>query len=199
VGIDRDEASTWIRWMKSTPTPLLIDLSADFQRIGNSSLTDEYLTLLGMTRKAFLERMGCRLILLPSGASLSDSLVEATGGMIYGKLLYGGVTRYRLLQSSTSSRTARRAGERTEVKSSLQDNIPSWIQYGGSERLYEVRCDILWIPDRRRHVAYIDIASLEIMIHNLFDFLLFECFNSNLFMYTHIWICRRLTWELLLF
>ena len=156
MGIDRDEASTWIRWMKSTPTPLLIDLSADFQRIGNSSLTDEYLTLLGMTRKAFLERMGCRLILLPSGASLSDSLVEATGGMIYGKLLYGGVTRYRLIQSSTSSRTARRAGERTEVKSSLQDNIPSWIQYGGSERLYEVRHDIAMYT-RQRHVH--NIAS----------------------------------------
>ena len=30
----------------------------------------------------------------------------------------------------------RRAGERTERKTSVYEDIPSWVQYGGSERRY---------------------------------------------------------------
>lgn len=136
-GVDRDEASTWIRWMKSAPTPLIIDLSVDFKRLANATLSDEYLDLVNIPRSEFLNRMGCRLLLMPSGAELKSALAEPTGTVIFGKLLYGGVTRYRILPSSTSSRPTRRTGEKTEIKASVQENVPSWIQYGGPNRMYE--------------------------------------------------------------
>mmetsp|Transcript_2507 Transcript_2507/g.2554 ORF Transcript_2507/g.2554 Transcript_2507/m.2554 type:complete len:505 (-) Transcript_2507:216-1730(-) len=57
--------------------------------------------------------------------------------MAYGKLLYGGVTRYRLLTSTSNRENVRRAGERTETKSSDTENVKSWLQYGGPPRKYE--------------------------------------------------------------
>ena len=35
TGLDRDEASTWIRWIKSAPTPLIVDLSPNLREIAN--------------------------------------------------------------------------------------------------------------------------------------------------------------------
>lgn len=137
-GIERDEASSWLRWMKASPTPLIIDLSTDLQQVANNSISDENLNLLDTTRQDFLGRLGAKLLLFPSGGELKAGLVEPTGAFVYGKLLYGGVTRYRLFPSSNSvGRPPRRAGENTATMSSVSDNVPSWIMYGGPNRMYE--------------------------------------------------------------
>jgi hypothetical protein len=115
----------------------MIDLTKELVTLANYTLTDETLSQIDATRSDFFERIGCRLILLPSGAELKQSMVEATGGIIFGKLLYGGVSRYRLLSSSTSSRAARRVGERNAIQTSWKERVPSWIQFGGTERKYE--------------------------------------------------------------
>jgi len=64
--------------------------------------------------------------------------------LTFSKLIFGGVTRYRILPSSTGGeddrvrrKSPRRAGERTERKTSVSDDIPSWVQYGGSQRRYD--------------------------------------------------------------
>jgi hypothetical protein len=137
TGLDRDDASAWIRWMKSSPTPLIVDLSSELRSVANSTMTDFNLEMIDQTRTQFLSRMGARLILLPSGTSLSKPLWEPPASLIFGKLLYGGVTRYRRLVASNSRQPPRKAGERTETKISIRDNIPPWIQYGGAERMYE--------------------------------------------------------------
>lgn len=142
AGLDRDETSAWLRWLKSSPTPLIVDLSADLRAAANATLDGnaDYGMLRNVTRgsqKKLLRRLGCRLILLPSGAELRSPLLEPPSSVVFGKLLFGGATRYRLIASSTSARVARRAGERTETKRSASDNVQSWIQYGGPERKYE--------------------------------------------------------------
>lgn len=136
-GVDRDEASTWIRWIKSTPTPLIIDLSSDLWQASREMISDKQLEQIDCSRDEFESRIGCRLILLPSGATMTEPLTEPPASIVYGKLLYGGVTRYRVLTSSNSNRPPRRAGERTEVKASMEDNIPAWLMYGGPDRNYE--------------------------------------------------------------
>jgi vesicle-fusing ATPase len=135
--------------MKSAPTPLIVDLSEDLRTVANMTLTDKDMEMIEIpsSRRGdeFLSRLACRLILLPSGASLQRPLREPPASIIYGKLLYGGVTRFRLLTTTTSSsnsnskrqRPPRKAGERTDIKSTANDNVPAWIQYGGTERMYE--------------------------------------------------------------
>lgn len=135
--LERDEAATWIRWMKSTPTPLIVDLTTDLRNQVNETIHDKTLELIGITRNEFLSRMACRLVLLPSGATLQQPFTEPPASIIYGKLLYGGVTRYRLLPGGSSTSNRRRAGERTQVKSSIRDSIPVWMMYGGPERSYD--------------------------------------------------------------
>jgi vesicle-fusing ATPase len=137
TGLDRDEASAWIRWMKSTPTPMVIDLSPELRVIANATMTESNFDLIQQSRTQFLSRMGVKLILLPSGSSLSRPLKEPPASLVYGKLLFGGVTRYRRLNSSNSRRPPRRTGERTTTKVSVSENIPAWIQYGGADRIYE--------------------------------------------------------------
>ena len=137
TGLDRDEASAWIRWMKSTPTPMVIDLSPELRVIANATMTESNFDLIQQSRTQFLSRMGVKLILLPSGSSLSRPLKEPPASLVYGKLLFGGVTRYRRLNSSNSRRPPRRTGERTATKVSVSENIPAWIQYGGADRIYE--------------------------------------------------------------
>ncbi|CAB9512140.1 AAA ATPase forming ring-shaped complexes [Seminavis robusta] len=143
TGLDRDEASSWIRWMKASPTPMIINLSEELRQLANQTLSPASLQLMDQTPTQFLQRLGCRLVILPSGAALDSPLTEAAGSMIYGKLLFGGVTRYRLLVSSSNNnynninRPARRTGERTVLKPSTKDDTPVWIQYGGPERMYE--------------------------------------------------------------
>jgi vesicle-fusing ATPase len=138
TGLDRDEAWAWLRWMKSSPAPIVVDLSQEMRKVASSTISEANLDLIETTRGQFLSRLGARLILLPSGTSLSRPLLEPPASVIYGKLIYGGVTRYRRLVSSNSNRsTPRKAGERTLIKIDANDNVPAWIQYGGAERLYE--------------------------------------------------------------
>jgi len=137
TGLDRDEASAWIRWMKGSPAPMVVDLSQELRAVANTTLSEDVFDLIEQSRNQFLSRMGAKLILLPSGCSLSSPLREPPASLVYGKLLFGGVTRYRLLNSSNSRRPPRRTGERTVTKVSADDNIPAWIQYGGADRVYE--------------------------------------------------------------
>ena len=112
---------------------MIINLSEELREIANNTLAQKNIELVDATAEEVLPRLSCRLVILPSGAALDSPLSEAAGSMIYGKLLYGGVSRFRLLPSSPP----RRAGERTEVKNSLKDDVPCWIQYGGPDRMYE--------------------------------------------------------------
>ena len=95
----------------------------------------------------FLSRLGCRLILLPLGAELNESFTEPIGGIVYGKLLYGGVSRFHLLPSSITSDTSkplRRAAQQTVISNHNTNNHhddhqapSSWIEYGGPQRKYQ--------------------------------------------------------------
>jgi len=137
-GLDRDEAFTWIRWMRSSPTPILVDLTHDFRKVASETiLTNKMLDTISCSRDSFLNRLSCRIILLPSGVSLNSPLSEPPGSIVYGKLLYGGVTRYRILQSSNSNRPPRQTGAVTEIKATSTENPPVWMQYGGANRMYD--------------------------------------------------------------
>lgn len=145
------------------PSPIVVDLSLEARVAANATVSDEFLLLLNaggdvseissasslstnkmqQLRRDFLNRLECKIILLPSGQGMNGGLFEPAGSLIFGRLLYGGATRYRLLPSSTGNsnsttmREPRRAGERTERKTSSSQQIPSWVQYGGTERRYD--------------------------------------------------------------
>ena len=159
----QDEAITWLRWMRSIPRPVIVDLSLEARMAANNTVSDEFLQMLNLSpddssedavqkistgkmqqiRNEFLNRIGCKLILLPSGQSTQGTLSEPNGSLIFGKLLYGGVTRYRILPSSNGRdgdgppKPPRRAGERTERKTTANENIPAWVQYGGAHRKFD--------------------------------------------------------------
>jgi vesicle-fusing ATPase len=78
-----------------------------------------------------LDRIGCRIIIIPSGKELVSPICTPAGAMAFGKLLYGGVTRYRMIGGGVNKR---KAGERTEV---FSQQTKSWLQYGGPIRTYE--------------------------------------------------------------
>jgi hypothetical protein len=140
TGLDRDYAASWLRWWKAMPCPAIVNLSTELQSTINETLSDASLVHIDQSRQDFLSRIGCRVILLPSGTRLASPLLEPAASIIYGKLLYGGVTRYRLLgahNSQKSGQQPRRAGVRTEVKPVAADNVPSWMMYGGPDRMYE--------------------------------------------------------------
>jgi vesicle-fusing ATPase len=172
---ERDEAIAWLRWMRSVPSPVIIDLSPEARLAANGTVSDDFLRLLDgrsdgsndggggsdddavvvvvaanndgggrrmrRTRAEFMDRIRCRLILLPSGRGLrGGDLYEPAGSLTFAKLLYGGVTRYRILPSSSGGGgigPPRRAGEKTERKTSARERVPSWVQYGGAERRYD--------------------------------------------------------------
>ena len=166
----RDEAITWLRWMRSVPSPLIVDVSSKARLCADGTVSDDFLRLLDgdaksggsdgsvaavattmnverrmrKTRSDLMDRIRCRLILLPSGRGMSGGgLSEPAGSLTFSKLLYGGVTRYRILPSSSEissaarSKPPRRAGEHTERKMSASDHVPSWVQYGVVERRYD--------------------------------------------------------------
>ena len=78
-------------------------------------------------------RMGLRIITLPSGKLLNESIRTPPGAMAFGTLLWGGAKRYRLLPGKFQRKT----GEREALKSNDKEKIDCWIQYGGPERNYE--------------------------------------------------------------
>jgi vesicle-fusing ATPase len=125
---ESNDSVRWNRWMKSSPNAMILECSAQLQTSVNAHLTEESLTLIGQTREEVLARMACQILVLPSGSTLQQPLRAAPGGMIYGLLLYGGVTRFRILGKT------RKAGERTVIAS---EKSLSWLQYGGPERSYQ--------------------------------------------------------------
>ena len=127
----RDEIQTWMKWMKSCPAPMTLELSNEMREMVSMYINDETLDRIDSERVEFLERISFRIMLLPSGSELPIPLRTPPGAMAFGKLLYGGVTRYRLIGSSTPKR---RAGERSVV---YDTSIASWLQYGGPERNYK--------------------------------------------------------------
>lgn len=134
TGMDRDEATAWYRWLVSTPTPTIINLDEELRTVINATLTDRSLDWIDEKRTDFLSRLSCRLVLLPSGAELNEPLVEPAASIVYGKLLYGGVTRSRLLRISNS---ARRTGVRTSILDSSSSESTVWMMYGGPNRMYQ--------------------------------------------------------------
>eukprot|EP00980_Cylindrotheca_fusiformis_P001294 scaffold333_cov133-Cylindrotheca_fusiformis.AAC.20 len=129
---DDDEANfspeddRWLRWMKSIPHPMIMECSEQLQDSVSRYLTSEQLHMVEQTPDEFLARIACRIFVLPSGDVLDHNLRTAPGSMIYGKLLFGGVTRYRVIGNQ------RKAGERTLISSP-----ESWLQYGGPQRSYQ--------------------------------------------------------------
>eukprot|EP00557_Chaetoceros_sp_GSL56_P010302 CAMPEP_0176477680 /NCGR_PEP_ID=MMETSP0200_2-20121128/764_1 /TAXON_ID=947934 /ORGANISM="Chaetoceros sp., Strain GSL56" /LENGTH=333 /DNA_ID=CAMNT_0017873531 /DNA_START=530 /DNA_END=1528 /DNA_ORIENTATION=- len=171
TGLERDEAISWLRWLKSTPVPLIVDLTHNVWHHGNDVVREEDLVSLGTSRKAFLGRISCKLILLPSGTELRHAMVESTGTIVFGKLLYGGVSRYRLLGSSTSNRPPRRVGEQTCIKGTKNDNAPSWVQFGGTERKYQAvdmgPCAVLEISLSGKKEEGIVLEDVDSSVHTL--------------------------------
>lgn len=146
--ISRDETLRWLKWMKASPSPMVVELSGEFRSAVNNLLTQGDLERTGMidaqSRADFLSRIGCRMVLLPSGKNLQDNFQTPPGAMVYGKLLYGGVTRYRIIggAGNNGGRPPRRAGERTtimplrDVNEVTPPTSKGWLQYGGPDRNY---------------------------------------------------------------
>lgn len=169
----------WLRWIRSCPEPMLLELSPQLRDAVRQ--TSQYLNLStvyndtgasantrdrdetayttennkhNVSEFDFFQRIGMRLIYLPSGRTLARPLQSAPGAMVYGTLFMGGVTRFRLI--GTASGGKRRAGERTVIFPATAANdakkkprpanpstgdaaneTMSWLQYGGPERNYQ--------------------------------------------------------------
>lgn len=143
LDVEEEQRAQWIRWMKNVPSPLFLDLTSHAHDIiiDNHNTSDdpwiskEHLEFVDMPLDRYVSRVACHVILLPSGAETAPlSLVESTGAHVYGKLLYGGVNRFRILNSG---KTVRRVGEKRETMSGGVISHPSWVQLGGIERKYE--------------------------------------------------------------
>ncbi len=130
---ERDETLGWTRWMKASPSPIMIECSNEVRDVANTLIYDEDLDMIDTTREEFLDRFRVNLILLPSGKTLEHNIRNAPGSMCYGKLLYGGVKRYRLLPGKMKRKT----GERLTLMTKENENIKAWLQYGGPDRNYE--------------------------------------------------------------
>lgn len=130
---DQDEMVRWLKWIKSSPAPMIVELSEPLRAAVNSTVTEKALQQVEQTSEVFLSRIACRLILLPSGRSLQSNIRTAPGAMVYGKQLYGGATRYRVIGSQQRKR---KAGERTVIASPGEAQV-AWMQYGGPERNYD--------------------------------------------------------------
>lgn len=171
IGLDRDESLSWLRWMKTSPTPMIIDLTKDLIEASKTSISAEALSIIGTTEEEFYSRIGCKLYLYPSGSELKSPLVEPTGAIVFGKLLYGGVTRYRLLGSSTSKRAPRKVGEQSAIKTSRNDDVPCWIVFGGSDRKYvsidmgsAAVIEITVLPQGKKMIPILEQDSLDMAV-----------------------------------
>lgn len=133
----RDRLLKYMKWLKSTPKPAMIELTPQFRDCADKVLLDSDLVHIKINdRDELLQRMGCRLILLPSGKEMDYPLVTPPGGMAYGKIIYGGAKRFRYLRSARKNVPVRITGEATSIKVSDADNPRSWTQFGGPERNY---------------------------------------------------------------
>lgn len=148
-----DQSRNWMRWAQSSPTPMIIELS-NYLREAIQIHYDDTLCDSGSSSKSedsgdndsIVNRVACRLVVLPSGESLTHNLQSPPGTMVFGTLLLGGVTRYRLIGSSRSKKPKRRAGERQLIRGAVSNDggeggalplpLDSWLQYGGPERNY---------------------------------------------------------------
>ena len=54
--MNRDEAIAWLKWMKATPSPIMVDLSHELRDVADSLIYDKDLELIDSTREEFLER-----------------------------------------------------------------------------------------------------------------------------------------------
>ena len=139
--LQQDEIRAWLQWIQTTPAPAVLEFSHALRHQVNATLLlPDAENTSTKDRDEFLRRIGCRVISLPSGQSLNRNLQSPPGAMVFGKLLRGGVTRYRLLGSSSrsSTRPKRRAGERTLITAAVTGKTtPGWLQYGGPERNYQ--------------------------------------------------------------
>ena len=135
---EKDEILRWLRWLKSSPSPMVVELTEQLRQAVNETITSVDLERVCQSDEEFLSRIALRLFVLPSGSSLANNLRTEPGAMVYGKLLYGGVTRYRMI--GTQGRRMRKAGERTAIvtpSSNTPETSSSWLQYGGTERNYD--------------------------------------------------------------
>ena len=130
---ERDETISWLRWLKATPSPIMLDLSDELREVASSLIYDRDLEMIESTREEFLGRIGVNMILLPSGKGLDHTIRTAPGALVFGKLFYGGANRYRLLPGKMKRRT----GDRTAIMTRESENVEVWSQYGGPERNYE--------------------------------------------------------------
>ena len=129
----QDDLVRWLKWIKSSPAPMIVELSEPLRESVNATITGKALEQVDQSSEELLSRIACRLIVLPSGSSLQSNIQTAPGAMVYGKQLYGGSTRYRVIGNNKQKR---KAGERTVVASQGQEAIEAWMQYGGPERNY---------------------------------------------------------------
>lgn len=130
---DQDDLLRWLKWIKSSPAPMIVELSALLRTAVNNTVSQQALIQVDQSAEEFLARIACRLVLLPSGKSLQYNIRTAPGAMVYGKQLYGGSTRYRVIGTNKQKR---KAGERTVI-SSQGKAVEAWMQYGGPERNYD--------------------------------------------------------------
>jgi vesicle-fusing ATPase len=135
---EKDELISWLRWIKASPSPMVVELTETLRQAVNATVGPDELDSVGQSWEEFTSRIALRLFLLPSGASLANTLRTEPGAMVYGKLLYGGVTRYRVIGNTNNNGRKRRAGERTVIAGgSSSASESAWLQYGGPERNYD--------------------------------------------------------------
>ena len=160
---EQDEVLRWMKWIKSSPAPMIVEVSQKLRASVGATLTSQALEQVEQSSEEFLSRIACRLILLPSGCTLQSNIRTAPGAMVYGKQLYGGSTRFRVIGNH---RQTRKAGERTVV-AARGKAIEAWLQYGGPERNYEAvdmgPCAVMELTILPKGLK---VPELEETIHN---------------------------------
>jgi hypothetical protein len=111
-----DATIRWLKWMKTSPSTMIVELSDYLRASINNVMSEKDYERIEQSPHDFLSRISCRVLILPSGKTLRNNLQSPPGAMVYGKLLYGGVTRYRILGTNVNTkRSKRKAGERTVI------------------------------------------------------------------------------------
>lgn len=124
-----------------SPSPIIVEFSEDLRSSIDGVMTETDYERVDQSRQDFLSRVACRVLLLPSGATFQSNLQSPPGAMVYGKLLYGGVTRYRILgNTANSKRPKRKAGERTVIapppKGDALQPTEAWVSRMNSSQIH---------------------------------------------------------------